>query len=283
MTLLLREGADRGVMADAGAGSKGRGRTPNATTLDGFIEPMRTRDGRKPGPRGDETRARIIREAAACVLDEGFAAASANRIALRSGVTWGVIQYHFGDRAGLFSAVTEAGYEEFRGIIEDAGVPDGDTRARVRAIVDTGWHAFSTPLGRASIEILVNTRASRSHDPAHARHLVEMARGLHRLIDEAFPPVRGERPVAVRNVLWAALRGFALAQMMSPTDTDFAHERDVLVDLVAGYLDASSTAAATSTPATRAPAATRTTPDPSTRPRRAARRRPTTTDEGTAP
>ncbi len=212
-------------------------RPPPAASLDGFIEPMRSRGGRRPGARGDETRRRIIEEAARCVLDEGFASASANRIAQRTGVTWGVIQYHFGDRATLFSAVVEAGYEEFRGIIEAADVPAGDVRARVGSVVDVGWQAFSTPLGRASIEILVNTRTGRSEDPNHARQLVEMARGLHRVLDDAFPTVGDTGPAAVRNVVWAALRGFVLALMMSPSDFDFAQERALLVDMVAGYLE----------------------------------------------
>ncbi len=234
--------------------------TPRATpaaSLDGFVQPMRTKDGRRPAAKGDETRRRIIDEAARCVLEEGFAAASANRIAQRSGVTWGVIQYHFGDRATLFSAVVEAGYDEFRGIVEGAEVPTGDVRERIGAIVDVGWQAFSSPLGRASIEILVNTRAHRSDDPAHAGQLIEMARGLHLVLDDAFPTVGETGPAAVRNVVWAALRGFVLALMMSPVDFDFAQERALLVDMVASYLEGQERAR-TTTSTRRRPPATRT-------------------------
>ena len=205
-------------------------------SLHGSVEPTRTKAGRTPAARGDETRDRIIREAARCVLEEGFANTSANRIAQRCGVTWGVIQYHFGDRASLLSAVVEAGYDEFHGIVSETAIPEGDVRDRVRTIVDLGWQAFSTPLGRASIEILVNTRASRTNDPDHARHLLDMARGLHKVLDEAFPTVGGDASPALRNVVWATLRGFVLALMMSPSEFDFEREREVLVDLVATYV-----------------------------------------------
>ena len=60
-----------------------------------------TRQTSAPRRRGDDTRARIVDETVRCIIEEGFAAATAKHVAERAGVTWGVIQYHFGDRAGL--------------------------------------------------------------------------------------------------------------------------------------------------------------------------------------
>jgi hypothetical protein len=54
-------------------------------TLARHVEPVRNRNERGARQRGDDTRARVIREAAACVIEEGSAAASANRIALLVG------------------------------------------------------------------------------------------------------------------------------------------------------------------------------------------------------
>src|SRR5262245_32651769 len=144
---------------------------PRLATLAGAVAPTRPAGGARAQARGDLTRSRLIQEAAACVVEEGFAAASANRIAQRAGVTWGVIQYHFGDRPGLLSAVVRAGFDHFRACIDDAEIPDGPTRERVTAIVDAGWQAYGTPLARAASEILINTRASRTSDPTHANEL----------------------------------------------------------------------------------------------------------------
>jgi TetR/AcrR family transcriptional regulator, regulator of cefoperazone and chloramphenicol sensitivity len=208
-------------------------------TLARHVEPVRDRNERGARQRGDDTRARVIGEAAACVIEEGFAKASANRIAQRAGVTWGVIQYHFGDRAGLFSAVVFAGTEQARACLEQATIPERPVRARVAAVVDAGWQAYGSPLGRASFEILINTRASREDDPEHAAQLIEMARGVHRIGARLLADggQRRRNGHSVEALLWAALRGFAMTLMFSPDDYDFASEREALVDVLAEFLE----------------------------------------------
>jgi AcrR family transcriptional regulator len=181
----------------------------------------------------------VIAEAAACIIDEGFSAASASRIAERAGVTWGVIQYHFGDRAGLFSAVVLAGYEHFRECIDAATIPDTPTRDHLEAVVDAGWRAYGSPLSRASLEILVNTRASRHRDPEHAAELIDLARGRNRIGEQLLSVVGRDRArQPVDQLLWAALRGFAMTMMFNPGDHEFAAERAALVDVLTVYLEA---------------------------------------------
>ena len=206
-----------------------------AATLGTTVSPTRARTERQPMLKGDETRRRVIAEAAACVIEEGFAAASASRIAARAGVTWGVIQYHFGDRAGLLSAVVEAGYEQFRTTLDEVRDPDASLRNRVADVVDAGWRAYGSPLGRASLEILINTRSARALDPSHAAALLEQARGRNR-IGEALLGT-GDDARAVEQLLWASLRGFAMALMFTPTDHDFATERAELVDVLTAALE----------------------------------------------
>jgi AcrR family transcriptional regulator len=211
-------------------------------TLRGAVEPTRQRGERRPRARGDDTRARVIAEAAACIIEEGFTAASASRIAERAGVTWGVIQYHFGDRAGLFSAVVLAGYEHFRACLEGADIPDAPTRDHLEAVVDAGWRAYGSPLSRASLEILVNTRASRHRDPEHAAELIEIARGRNRIGKKVLstPPGRPDRPARhqIDQLVWAALRGFAMTLMFNPGEHEFDAERAALVDVLTVYLEA---------------------------------------------
>jgi len=108
--------------------------------------------------RGDRTRDAIIEETVRCINEEGFATASANHIAERAGVTWGVIQYHFGDRSGLLSAVIAHGFRT-------SASPSVATGAR-RDIAPTrrgrgraAWSAFSSPASRASLEILISDRS----------------------------------------------------------------------------------------------------------------------------
>lgn len=200
------------------------------------IPPTRPDDGR-PQERGDRTRTAIIDETVRCVLDEGFAAASAKHIAERAGVTWGVIQYHFGDRNGLLGAVVTSGYESFRRTIETLRIPEGTTRARVETIVDAAWAAFTLPASRASLEITVATRTTRA--PAQSSELVAMARTMHRLGERIVGDQPGQRALgrSIGEVLWASLRGLVLAEMVTGEHLAFTRERALLTDLIVAYLE----------------------------------------------
>ena len=54
-----------------------------------------------------------------------------------------------------------AGFDELRARMATVDVPQGSSRKQVTALVDAAWAAFSTPTSRASLEILVATRARR--------------------------------------------------------------------------------------------------------------------------
>jgi TetR/AcrR family transcriptional regulator, regulator of cefoperazone and chloramphenicol sensitivity len=196
-----------------------------------------TRKGNRAQVRGDRTRAIIIDETIRCVIEEGFSAASANHIAERAGVTWGVIQYHFGDRNGLLSAVVAHGYEKFRGTIESATVPESPPDQRVAAVVTAAWAAFSSFESRASLEILIAARAGR--DRSRMTELEAMARDMRRLGGVLVGEARNGRTadLVIGEVLWATLRGLVLSQMLSQGAVDSSRERAVLVDLISAFID----------------------------------------------
>jgi TetR/AcrR family transcriptional regulator, regulator of cefoperazone and chloramphenicol sensitivity len=194
-----------------------------------------TRRATKGQTRGDRTRQLIIDETIRCVREEGFAAVSASHIAERAGVTWGVIQYHFGDREGVLVAVVDYGYDSLREAIEAVEVPSGSPRDRVDAVVHSGWRAFSNPASLAAFEILVATRAER--EPWFEIHLADLADQLTRLGRALDPVGRGRQRQTTGNLLWATLRGLALAQMVVREPMDFSYELRALVDLLTLYLD----------------------------------------------
>ena len=196
-----------------------------------------TRNVGRAQERGDRTRDAIIDETVRCINEEGFAAASASHIAERAGVTWGVIQYHFGDRRGLLSAVNAHGYARFRHSIESVSVPDGTTRQRVEAVVEAAWSAFSSPESRASLEILISARTGP--DRARFGELEDQARDMEKLSSVLFDDgdASGRPGQVVGEVLWATLRGLVTAQMLSPLPIDSTRERALLVDLLTGLLD----------------------------------------------
>lgn len=190
--------------------------------------PTRPSTGRQA--RAEHTRERIIAETVACVLERGYAAASAKHIAERAGVTWGVVQYHFGDRDGILAAVVEAGLHELVEAMSSVEIPEAPTRARVEALVDAGWKAYTTPLARAGLEILVATRTQRA--PALGDQLEPFGREVARLAGSVT-----EGDSTAGRVLLLALRGMALDQLLYPDPIDTRRYRAALVDVVLRYLD----------------------------------------------
>lgn len=187
-----------------------------------------TRQTLAPRKRGDDTRALIIDETVRCVVEEGFQAATAKHVAERAGVTWGVIQYHFGDRNGLLMAVVDEGVARLVEELSAAEVGDLDLRARIELVVDTAFRCYSSPTSLAAFEIL---RAMRgSHGQSARRHLLEIndaVNQLGRLICD---------DQGVAEVIWSALRGMVLVEMIVNSHLEWERERRLLVEMVTRYL-----------------------------------------------
>jgi TetR/AcrR family transcriptional regulator, regulator of cefoperazone and chloramphenicol sensitivity len=191
-----------------------------------------TRRTNAPRKRGDDTRAKIIDETVRCIVEEGFAAATAKHVAERAGVTWGVIQYHFGDRNGLLMAVVDDGVARLVDSLSSADVSDRPLRERIEVVVDVAWSCYSSPTSMAAFEILRATRGGRSD--SSQRHLLEMNAAigqLGRLITE--DPAK----TGVAEVIWATLRGVVLAQMITGMPMDWSRERRALIDMASRVLE----------------------------------------------
>ncbi|MGB3896381.1 TetR/AcrR family transcriptional regulator [Mycolicibacter sinensis] len=194
--------------------------------------PSPTRRTSAPRKRGDDTRARIIDETVRCILEEGFGAANAKHVAERAGVTWGVIQYHFGDRNGLLMAVVDDGVARLLDSLSAVDVGELKLRQRIEAVVDTAWRCYASPTSLAAFEILRATRGSlgeQSHE-----HLLQMNDAINRL-----GRLVSEDPAdsGVAEVIWASLRGIVLAQMIVGGAFDWQAERRTLIEMVSYYLE----------------------------------------------
>ena len=96
--------------------------------------------------RAERTRNAVIGETVRCILEEGFAPPSVRHITDRAGVTWGVVQYHFGDLDGILMAVVDQGFGELIDAL--AGLsPEAaqlEAQERVGFVVEAVWRAFSS-------------------------------------------------------------------------------------------------------------------------------------------
>jgi TetR/AcrR family transcriptional regulator, regulator of cefoperazone and chloramphenicol sensitivity len=190
-----------------------------------------TRRTSAPRKRGDDMRAKIIDETVRCIVEEGYGAATAKHVAERAGVTWGVIQYHFGDRNGLLMAVVDDGVARLLESLSSAEVAELPMRERIEVVVDTAWSCYSSPTSMAAFEIL---RANRDGpDGSSRRHLLEMNDAIGQLGRLITDDTAND---GVADVIWATLRGVVLAQMIIRTPIDWQRERRALIEMVSHYL-----------------------------------------------
>lgn len=100
--------------------------------------------GTRLNRRGLETRTHVLETAVECLAEGGPDTISANQIARRAGVTWGVVQHQFGDVDGLWAAVLDHIAGKFAWQLPMAP-DDQPIEVRVRTIVSRLWPAVDLP------------------------------------------------------------------------------------------------------------------------------------------
>jgi AcrR family transcriptional regulator len=193
------------------------GRTP-AKAVKKAAKPATTRA--QATERDADSRQRILDAAIACILEQGLYRASSNAIAERAGLTWGVIQYYFGTREGLMSAVLEEGAKRLNEQLHAAQITADTLEERIEQYFDVLAGYYGSPDYLVFTQVLINL----SHDPrtseqtrkAMGETTAESSPELRRLVGEVFAGT-GVRSPALRALLFHALRGLSLSQVMLGT------------------------------------------------------------------
>ncbi len=159
----------------------------------------------------EATRLRVIEAAISLIYEEGFYAANTNRIAERAGVSWGVLQYHFGDKDGLLEAISSHIFEQFEQRLRAAEPVEGDLQQKIRHLIDTLWKLVNGAEYRVSIAIHRNAGRDPNSSFDGQKQLVDwqqkITRFWHQLLrDESIDETT--RTIALR-LLFATLRGMA--------------------------------------------------------------------------
>jgi AcrR family transcriptional regulator len=198
------------------------------------VAPTRPAHGNQA--RAERTRALAIDVTVQIVLREGFAAATGRHIADGAGVTWGVIQYHFGDRGGLLMAVVDRGFGELLYALESLppATPRTTTRERVDTVVTAAWNAMSSPGGGGPQKSLCGKRDTLGDQAAgHLRQLAKTFATLGSTIAIDLDPTQS---AAIGEHMLTTLRGMIATQLIMPKAVDTTNDRRVLVDLLSGYI-----------------------------------------------
>ena len=211
---------------------------------------MQATSSRRTGAPDSISRQRVIDAAIACIIDQGFYRASSNAIAERAGVTWGVIQYHFGTREALMLAVLEEGTRRLNDIVVTAEITGETVTERVAQYMDILLKYYGSLDYLAFSQVLINL----THDPRTSQQTREtMARigesanpELNRLQRKVLAGTGIRRP-AVRSLLFHALRGLALSHVMletlpeqPQTPRHFPEQRRLLAEALGMLIEAQS-------------------------------------------
>lgn len=192
--------------------------------------------------RSAKTRERVMEAAIQCVAEDGFFRASTNRIAEKAGVTWGVLQYHFGDKQSIFSAVLERSFSGLMNELRAASVEGGSLEERVTRLVDVVWEISKSTSNRVTLELLLNARAVKDNSgngtaPPYA-FLAQMEAENEAFWRAAFGDleVNPARSTAVRRMLFATLHGLMLFHLIDRS-IEFEPERAALADSIVFLLE----------------------------------------------
>jgi TetR/AcrR family transcriptional regulator, regulator of cefoperazone and chloramphenicol sensitivity len=195
-------------------------------TADRRTAPRRPTSGRQE--RGDRTRELLIDETVRCIREEGFSAASARHIIDRAGVSWGVIQHHFGDRDGLLTAVIDDAVDRLIASLEV--LPDPAQVTDTEDLVRATWAAFANPKAMAGLEILISTKELRVGLERHMDRLGAALAALTARLESG----HGEHAVASGMLLWTTPVAMMIAEMFATLPLATKDAQKAVADLIDG-------------------------------------------------
>lgn len=191
--------------------------------------------------RSAATRATILAAVIDVIARDGFQGLTAQRLAQRSGLTWGAVQHHFGGKDALLLAVLEDSFERFAERLERVDVAGTSVAARAALFVDLAWEHFRSRHYRATFEILLNY-LGREASRGAGDWRIEMSRAWDRVWSRIFADVAlpRKRSLMLQHFTVSALSGLAATLMLQDQTAALPKgELDVLKATLARELGAS--------------------------------------------
>lgn len=159
--------------------------------------------------------AALLQATAAAIADRGVAALSLREVARRAGVSHAAPAHHFGDKAGLLTALAVQGFEAFGDALRGARDEAGDDPARQFTATGHAYVRFAIA-HPAHFEVMFQPALHRRDDPALRAASAAAFGQLEQVVDGARGPgAPPERPRGTGSRLPTeqaeAIRAWALA------------------------------------------------------------------------
>lgn len=169
-------------------------------------------EGRRTNRRGESTRTHVL-DVALRVLASGRPdAVSVNLVAREAGVTWGTVQYQFGDADGLWAATLEH-ILATAGPIVWAKPTTASVPGRVAELIELVWSALGSTYYTARTNLQANLAATRDELSRQYPRTAKALDAVDETMANQFEVFLGDLPVspaaihAVCAFMPTALRG----------------------------------------------------------------------------
>ncbi|TCK22553.1 TetR/AcrR family transcriptional regulator [Pseudonocardia endophytica] len=197
--------------------------------------------------RSEDSRARILDAAVACLVDGGYSGATTLTIQGEADVSRGRLLHHFPSRdrllvaAAQHLAVKRVADTETRITRLLEGVPTG-TFERADRVVELLWQSFSEPHFWASVELWTAARSNREIAEALQPEERRLGAAIRGSMARMFGDELASRPrfKQLRDLLLTSMRGTALTYTFDPRDPASDPMLAQWKDLVRVLLDASA-------------------------------------------
>jgi len=193
-------------------------------------------DQRRATRKRARTREAVLRAAIQCIAEGGVASANTARIAERCDVSWGVIQYHFGDRTGLFLALVEWGFAALKDALAELHSSAPDLRSRLEALIEGTWALMERPAHGAVLEVLLQLRREPD-SAAPVRERTRQMRGqLREVWRKALPEYAPDSVNRAERLAITSLQGLALERALEGKRAAHARDRKALIETLTAML-----------------------------------------------
>ncbi len=187
----------------------------------------------RPYHHGDLRRA-VLNAAVTAITESGPAGVSLRDLARRAGVSHAAPAHHFGDKAGLLTAVAAEGYN----LLADA-LTDAQQRTGRFLEVGVAYVRFAIE-HRAHFEVMFRPDLYHADDPAVAAARARADEALASGVDSVADRRTGPDPTLVGVAAWSLVHGFATlwltGALPAELDEHLGHDPETAARAVAGVL-----------------------------------------------
>jgi AcrR family transcriptional regulator len=152
----------------------------------------------------------LLNATAQLVLEQGVAGLSLREVARRAGVSHGAPAHHFGDKAGLLTALATQGYELFTQALYAARDAAGSNPVHRFSATGLAYVMFAVS-HRAHFEIMFRKELLRDDDPDFAAARIKAYDVLRGVVAEIQTAgiIPGEDPELIALRAWSEAHGLA--------------------------------------------------------------------------